>query len=855
MKREGNTRQFFIAYGKYIGILAIFIAVGCVLLYLTYKTVRKEMIENLNAQQMIHAKQAVRGIETFFGELVAGLEDMAKNEHIVTLDKTGKIRMREFYSSHAGKTGIITRIDSRGRILYSEPYDPKVIGLSVTQVKDFEEVRRTGRITVSDVFTSLRGFKTIMVHAPVFKRGAFDGTISILFPADFIAKRYVEDIHIGPDGYAWIISKSGIELSCPVPGHVGNSVFDNCRDFPDILAIAGKMTLGEQGVATYEFDRVRGDVVSRITKQAVFMPIHLGNTLWSIVVATPEDEVLGALHGFRNRLMLIAVFIVIGMGFFFYVLFRTRILAAEVERRRRTEEALRTSQLQLSEAMDLAHIVYWEADPETRTFLFNDSFYAFCGTTAEREGGYRMAGPEYMKGFIHPDDWPIYYKVVEESFGNKSPESLMVMEHHLIRRDGEVRHVQTRARIFRDAAGKMLRVYGANQDVTERKRAEEEKVHLESQLLQAQKMEAIGTLAGGIAHDFNNMLMGIQGYTSLMLLDIDPSHPHYERLRSIEAQIRSGADLTRQLLGFARGGRYEIKPTDLNEIIKKTTAMFGRTKKEITIHCKFGSDLWTVEADQGQIEQVLLNLYVNAWQAMPGGGEIYVETMNMEIDPTYGKNFSIMPGRYVRISLTDTGVGMDEKTKGRIFEPFFTTKGMGRGTGLGLAMVYGIIKGHQGIINVYSEKGHGSTFNIYLPASGKEVTGEKESLSEPIRGKETILVIDDEEIILTVTKELLGRLGYQVITAGSGREGLDLYRSKRGEIALVLLDMIMPGMSGAETFEQLKSLDPEVKVILASGYSINEAAAGMLDKGCKAFIQKPFRIGELSQKIRSVLDG
>ena len=391
-------------------------------------------------------------------------------------------------------------------------------------------------------------------------------------------------------------------------------------------------------------------------------------------------------------------------------------------------------------------------------------------------------------------------------------------------------------------------------DISSRKQSEIEKSRLQSQLQQAQKMEAIGTLAGGIAHDFNNLLMAIQGRTSIMLMDKDSSHPDFVHLRGIEGYVGNAADLTKQLLGFARGGKYEVKPTDLNELIKKESRMFGRTKKEISIHEKYEENLWPVEVDRGQIQQVLLNLYVNAWQAMPGGGNLYVETENVTLDDHYVKPFSVASGRYVKIHITDTGIGMDKATREKIFDPFFTTKGLGRGTGLGLASAYGIIKNHGGFINVYSEKGHGSTFSIYLPASEKEIIERKEPIGETLTGSETVLFVDDEEIMTEVAGDLLRLLGYKVLIAGNGKEAIRIYEEKKERIDLVILDMIMPDMGGGETYDRMKDINPEVKVLLSSGYSINGQATEILDRGCNGFIQKPFKMVELSQKLREILD-
>ena len=402
--------------------------------------------------------------------------------------------------------------------------------------------------------------------------------------------------------------------------------------------------------------------------------------------------------------------------------------------------------------------------------------------------------------------------------------------------------------------GEVKGVIEAAHNITERKRGEQEKRKLEEQLFNSQKMEAIGTLAGGIAHDFNNLLTGILGYTCMMLMKTEKSNPFYEKLKIIEQQVLSGSELTKQLLGFARGGRYDVRPVNVNDLIIKTSEIFGRTKKEITIHKKLQEDLYTIEADSGQIEQVLLNLYVNAWQAMPAGGELYLESSNVVLDEQESRTCNAEAGRYVKISVTDTGVGMDSDTQKRIFEPFFTTKGVGKGTGLGLASAYGIIRNHGGIINVYSEKGHGTTFTVSLPASGAKAAEPKPAEEVLLTGEETILVVDDEKVNVEMIKELLEQLGYKILMAQSGKEAVVIYSEHSGEIRLVILDMIMPEMSGKETLIKLMEIDKKIRVLLSSGYSINGEARKILDMGCKGFIQKPFRIEELSEKIRGVLD-
>ena len=399
----------------------------------------------------------------------------------------------------------------------------------------------------------------------------------------------------------------------------------------------------------------------------------------------------------------------------------------------------------------------------------------------------------------------------------------------------------------RDGVRRHIGTHGVIRDISERQR-------LYAQLQNADRMESLGTLAGGIAHDFNNLLMGIQGRSSLISMDMEDSHPVLEHLHAIEDYILSATHLTKQLLGFARGGKYEVKPTDINELVLKSANMFGRTKKEIIIETQFHNANIVVEADRRQIEQVLLNLYVNAWQAMPEGGTLRLETKHVVLGNKDCRLHQVEPGRYALVSVTDTGIGMDQKTLQHIYDPFFTTKEKTRGTGLGLASAYGIIKNHAGIIHADSNVDNGTTFNLYLPISEKLVVEEGSSEKNICNGSETILIVDDEDMIIDVGQALLKRMGYQVITAKSGEEALEVVHRIGAGIDLVILDMIMPGMDGGRTFDGIRETCPELPIMLASGYAINGQAQKIMNRGCNGFIQKPFSVSELSQKVRQILD-
>jgi len=378
---------------------------------------------------------------------------------------------------------------------------------------------------------------------------------------------------------------------------------------------------------------------------------------------------------------------------------------------------------------------------------------------------------------------------------------------------------------------------------------------LQLRLAESQKMEAIGTLAGGVAHDFNNILAGILSQLSVLDLEFYGNDKVHTCVRDMVELVNSGSDLTKQLLALACHSPADVRPLDLARVVAKTSLMFGRTRKEIEIRLDFPLGLLAVLIDRTHVEQVLLNLLINAAQAMPDGGQLFLSAENVELADSDVASFGVAPGRFVRLDVRDTGVGMDTATLARIFEPFFTTKGPGQGTGLGLASVSGIIKSHAGFVSVKSEIGKGTTFSIFLVAADLPIAEEKTPAPVIVHGSGTILLVDDEQHILKAHTRLLEAIGYDVLTASSGREAVEVVRRRGLGISLVILDMIMPDVSGSQTYDLLRKVAPGIKVLLSSGYSIEAQAQKMLARGCKGFLQKPFDAATLSAVLhRSLTD-
>jgi len=517
-------------------------------------------------------------------------------------------------------------------------------------------------------------------------------------------------------------------------------------------------------------------------------------------------------------------------------------IGEDITEKRQAEDALRESEEKYRKILETIVDGYHESDLEGNLTLVNDSLCRIGGYSREE-----LVGVNYRLLMDSHDA-----KLVSSAYNDvyRTGKANPGIGFQIIRKDGEKRHVVVSVAPARDKGGNPCGFRGIFRDVTDQ-------IQLQRQLLQAQKMEAIGTLAGGIAHDFNNLLMIILGYSDMLLHGRNPGDKAYDALRHIRQAATEGGDLVKRILAFSRKIEPEFRLMDLNQEIRRIHNLLNRTiPKMIETELILDQDLRTVKADPVLLEHVVLNLAVNAQHAMPEGGRLVIETQNVTLREDYCRNhLEVKPGKYVMLSVSDTGEGIEKDIQDRIFDPFFTTKEEEGGTGLGLSMVHGIVTLHGGHVRCYSEPRLGTIFKVYLPVvPGEVLSGVDTTMEMPAFGSETILLVDDETRVREIAADLLAMAGYTVLTAGNGLEALEVYQQNRGEISLVILDLIMPKMGGKQCLEELLKIDPDVKVLVATGYSANGPTKAIVEAGAKASIIKPFDMKMLLKAVRDALD-
>jgi len=533
--------------------------------------------------------------------------------------------------------------------------------------------------------------------------------------------------------------------------------------------------------------------------------------------------------------------------------FRALSLVRDISERQRNLDILKDRDREIRRSQEIAHIGHWVWEGRTNISHFSDEMRRIFGI--EGDGALVTSSSSVMQ-MVHPDDWARVQAAGNFGFGLAHHEAL---EYRLLRPDGSIRHVRAVPGDREvDAAGRVTRLSGVVQDITETKRAEEERDRLEAQLQQAMKMEAIGRLAGGVAHDFNNLLTTITGNVALALMDLRPEDPLARVLNEVNRAADSAASLTRQLLAFSRKQIIEPRVLDLNDLIGNLHKMLGRLiGEDIEMRTIQAPGLGAVKIDPGQFEQVLVNLVVNAKDAMPDGGQLVVETANVELGEDYCLTHpNARSGRYVMLAVSDTGHGMSSEVKAHLFEPFFTTKPRGRGTGLGLATIFGAVQQAGGTIEVYSEVDHGTTIKLYLPrieSKAEKLVTERQTRSMP-GGRETILLVEDDVTVRELATRLLKKLGYTVLSAPDGGHAFMLVEKYEGQIDLLLTDVVMPGINGLQLAERLMKLKPDLRVLFTSGYTENIVVHhGVIEENLN-FIAKPYNPQTLSRKLRDVLD-
>jgi len=838
-----RRRNLLVAAG-----IALWLAAGGWLAWSVYEGVRAGTAGQMAELEATLASQAARGISDHLAHLQTDLLRLSQEDGVVAVSAAGVRSLQRFYDGGSGEYQSVTRMGTDGTILYTWP-NTSSIGSSIRGQAHVQRLLATHRPVLSDTFTSVQGYRSIALHVPVLRGGAFDGSIAVLIPVDWIAEHFVSGIRVGGGGYAWVIARDGVEIFCPNPVHVGTNAIDRPGEDPESRALAEAMSKGASGTVVLPRDHATG---ARSALQVSYRRIGLADSWWSVAVAAPENETLTRMSGFLRPWVFAIILLVAGIAAILLLAFR---LAVGAERRTAREEAEQNYRSLVEKLPVINYVV--ELGAPNRTVYISPQVQNILGFTPEQW----TADPGLWLRQVHPDDRARVEEMLRRNDARGEPTDA---EYRVLTADGRVRWVHNRS-LFAHYGGRVT-INGLMLDITARREAEEALREREEQLQQARKLEAVGRLAGGVAHDFNNLLTVINGYADLLVSEQDLPPGAHEEINEILDASRRAKSLTDQLLTYSRKQVRISQILDLNAQVSQMQSMLRRLIGEhIALVTDLAPDLGPVRADPGQLQQVILNLAVNARDSMGDGGTLTIATSNLAVSAPVPGRPGLAAGEWVVLTVTDTGSGMNEEILSHVFEPFFTTKEKGKGTGLGLSTVYGIVTQGGGHVFVQSSPGRGASFEILLPRESgdpapvaapdpaaaptpAQVPAPAAQPTQPLR----VLLVEDEVLVRDLARSILTRAGYSVREAANGLEALSVFAASDRAVDLLLTDVIMPGMGGVELARRLTAQNPDLQVVFISGYA-GEALGtqGELAAGIH-LVRKPFSPAELLAMIERV---
>lgn len=813
---------------KQVVLLALVLVI-MLLLFFGYSATRDSAMEHYSTNQMLLASQIASEMQFRFGIIDNALRLWCTLPAMAPLGPEGVESMERILQVHSPDISAVTRMDENGIILHSTPFVEGTIGADISGQPHIRRLMETHEPVFSDAFLAVQGYWGLAYHVPVFDReDVFRGSIAVILPFREMIDRIFSQTLPEAELCIWVLGRDGRVLYSQFEEEEGLHASELSRG-SGFDSLAAAAVLGERSRFITDYSLQPSGGASETTPMlSTILPFEVGDSRWSIILATPESVVLRDISGIRNSFILGAAGILALVILYSTMKLRTWISASQArkwEGMARIQELLKRTIDQASELVVILdehqHIIY--ANPAV----------------------------ESVTGF---GDSIVGSRITELPFESLKPSPLHIRDQ-LLKRGGWSGNLE--------GSGPGAHTFRIHLSISRSAWLNSKEIHyiligtdillqseMERRLNEQQKMQAIGQLAGGVAHDFNNLLVGIQGYAELLERRYSDDGEVVRAVRVIQDAVQRGSELTKQLLGYARKGKHKIEPVDLAVCVRNVWMLLKRTMdRRIGVELDLEEGI-VVMGDPAQMEQVVLNLAINARDAMPQGGKLRFELHRTVVPSAVLQGFPEgEPMELAVLKTIDTGCGIAAENMDHIFEPFFTTK-REEGTGMGLATVFGIVANHGGWVDVESSPGKGASFVIHLPL-GQPVDGTVEP--GPVRtpdahpmGKGTVLLVDDEPVVLSTTAELLREIGFDVLQAPDGAKALDLLRSHGDVIDAVVLDLAMPGMDGSTCFFAIREMLPEMPVIIASGFSRDGRVQELIDMGADDFLQKPYRLADLA---------